>query len=107
MATPDSTAILRWYAAHQRDLPWRRPAATPWAVLVSEIMLQQTPVSRVLPVYTAWLARWPTPAALAAATAGDALREVGPPGLPAACAPTARRRQALVDRHGGEVPDVS
>ena len=59
MPTPDPAAILDWYAAHQRDLPWRRPGATPWAILVSEVMLQQTPVSRVLPVYAAWLARWP------------------------------------------------
>ena len=49
--------VLRWYAAHARDLPWRRPEATPWSVLVSEIMLQQTPVARVLPVHEAWLAR--------------------------------------------------
>ena len=69
--------ILRWYASHQRDLPWRRPAATAWAVLVSEVMLQQTPVARVLPVYEAWLARWPRPASLAAAPAGDAVRAWG------------------------------
>ena len=50
-----------WYADHARDLPWREPGATPWAVLVSEFMLQQTPVARVLPAYEAWLARWPTP----------------------------------------------
>src|SRR5262252_4734637 len=63
-----AAAILHWYASHARDLPWRRPDAGPWAVLVSEIMLQQTPVSRVLPAYEAWLARWPTPSALAAAS---------------------------------------
>ena len=61
-----AAAILRWYASHARDLPWRRPDAGPWAVLVSEIMLQQTPVSRVLPAYAAWLERWPTPASAAA-----------------------------------------
>jgi A/G-specific adenine glycosylase len=104
MATPDSTAILHWYAAHQRDLPWRHPEATPWAVLVSEIMLQQTPVSRVLPVYTAWLARWPTPAALAAATAGDALRAWGRLGYPRRAIRLYQTAQALVERHGGAVP---
>jgi A/G-specific adenine glycosylase len=104
MATPDSTAILHWYAAHQRDLPWRDPEATPWAVLVSEIMLQQTPVSRVLPVYTAWLARWPTPAALAAATAGDALRAWGRLGYPRRAIRLYQTAQALVERHGGAVP---
>ena len=58
--------LLRWYSRNARDLPWRRPDAEPWAVLVSEIMLQQTQVTRVLPVYAAWVRRWPTPADLAA-----------------------------------------
>src|ERR1700722_5602931 len=83
-AAPDPGAILDWYATHQRDLPWRRPEATPWAVLVSEIMLQQTPVARVLPVYAAWLARWPTPASLAASPAGEAVRAWGRRGQPRA-----------------------
>src|ERR1700722_11853310 len=82
LVTPDAVAILDWYAAHQRDLPWRRPDASPWAVLVSEIMLQQTPVVRVLPAYQAWLERWPTPAALAAAPAGEAVRQWGRLGYP-------------------------
>ena len=77
-----AAAILRWYASHARDLPWRRPDAGPWAVLVSEIMLQQTPVSRVLPAYEAWLARWPTPSALAAASPADAVRHWGRLGYP-------------------------
>jgi A/G-specific adenine glycosylase len=51
-------AVLGWYDEHQRDLPWRRPEATGWSVMVSEFMLQQTPVSRVLPKHTEWLARW-------------------------------------------------
>jgi A/G-specific adenine glycosylase len=101
---PDAVAILDWYAAHQRDLPWRRPDATPWAVLVSEIMLQQTPVARVLPVYTAWLARWPTPASLAASPAGDAVRAWGRLGYPRRAIRLHATAQALVDRHGGEVP---
>lgn len=65
--------VLAWYAEHGRELPWRT-TTDPWAVLVSEVMLQQTPVARVLPVYAAWLSRWPSPAALAAASAGDAVR---------------------------------
>jgi A/G-specific adenine glycosylase len=104
MAAPDHAAILGWYAAHQRDLPWRRPTATPWGVLVSEVMLQQTPVARVLPVYAAWLDRWPTPAALAAATAGDALREWGRLGYPRRAIRLHAAAQALVERHGGAVP---
>src|ERR1700746_943004 len=59
MVNGRAAAILRWYASHARDLPWRRPDASPWAILVSEIMLQQTPVARVLPPYEAWLARGP------------------------------------------------
>src|SRR4029077_20275534 len=68
------------------------------------IMLQQTPVSRVLPVYTAWLARWPTPAAPAAATAGDALRAWGRRGSPRRAIRLYQTVQALVERHGGAVP---
>ena len=102
--TPDTVAILDWYAAHQRDLPWRRSDATPWAVLVSEIMLQQTPVARVLPVYAAWLARWPTPTSLAASPAGDAVRAWGRLGYPRRAIRLHATAQALVDRHGGEVP---
>ncbi|MCM3925047.1 A/G-specific adenine glycosylase, partial [Frankia sp. AiPs1] len=78
-AAPTALAglVLDWFAAAARDLPWRRPATTPWAVLVSEVMLQQTPVARVLPVWQAWLDRWPTPAALAAQPAGEAVRAWG------------------------------
>ena len=55
--------LVAWYDRSARDLPWREPGASAWAVLVSEVMLQQTPVARVLPVYEQWLERWPTPAA--------------------------------------------
>ncbi|HET6174637.1 MAG TPA: A/G-specific adenine glycosylase [Gaiellales bacterium] len=65
--------LLAWFAAHGRDLPWRR-TRDPYAILVSEVMLQQTQVARVLERYPLWLARWPTPAALAAAPAADVLR---------------------------------
>jgi A/G-specific adenine glycosylase len=74
--------VLGWYAENARDLPWRRPDATPWGVLVSEFMLQQTPVSRVLPVWTEWLTRWPAPASLAAAPSGEAVRAWGRLGYP-------------------------
>jgi len=59
--------VLTWYEAHRRDLPWRAPGVGAWAVLVSEVMLQQTPVARVEPAWRAWLERWPTPADIAAA----------------------------------------
>ena len=65
--------LLTWYAEHRRDLPWRR-TRDPYAILVSEVMLQQTQVERVLPRYLAWLERWPTVEALAAASPGDVIR---------------------------------
>ena len=97
-------AVLSWYAAHRRDLPWRRPDASPWAVLVSEIMLQQTPVARVLPAYQAWLERWPTPAALAAAPAGEAVRQWGRLGYPRRALRLHAAACVLDRRYGGEVP---
>ena len=65
-----------------RDLPWRRPDATPWGIFVSEIMLQQTPVARVEPVWHEWMSRWPTPADLAADAPGEAVRAWGRLGYP-------------------------
>ncbi len=65
--------LLRWYAEHGRDLPWRR-TRDPYAILVSEVMLQQTQVERVVPRWTAWLERWPTVDALAVAPAADVIR---------------------------------
>lgn len=96
--------ILAWYAASARDLPWRQPGTSPWAVLVSEIMLQQTPVTRVLPAYAAWLARWPTPAALAAATPADAVRQWDRLGYPRRAVRLHAIARTLVSQHGGEVP---
>jgi A/G-specific adenine glycosylase len=96
--------ILTWYAVHARDLPWRRPDASPWAVLVSEIMLQQTPVIRVLPDYDAWLTRWPTAAALAAESAGEAVRAWGRLGYPRRALNLHASARAIVERHDGEVP---
>jgi A/G-specific adenine glycosylase len=66
--------LLAWFELNGRDLPWRR-TRDPYAILISEVMLQQTQVDRVVPRYLAWLERWPTPEALAAAPAADAIRE--------------------------------
>jgi A/G-specific adenine glycosylase len=66
--------LLEWYAANGRDLPWRR-TRDPYAILVSEVMLQQTQAARIVPRYVAWLERWPTVEALAEAAAADVLRE--------------------------------
>lgn len=96
--------VLEWYARAARDLPWRAPGVAPWAVLVSEVMLQQTPVARVLPAYDAWLQRWPTPSALAAEPAGEAVRMWGRLGYPRRALRLHESARAVVERFGGEVP---
>lgn len=101
----DWDALLGWYAAAARELPWRRGDTTPWGVLVSEVMLQQTPVARVLAPYAAWLARWPTPAALAADAPGAAVRQWGTLGYPRRALRLHAAARAMVERHGGDVPD--
>jgi A/G-specific adenine glycosylase len=104
--SPLHRPVLDWYAGNARELPWRQASATPWAVLVSEAMLQQTPVARVLPVYERWLALWPTPAALAAAAPGKAVREWGRLGYPRRALRLHAAAAAIVERHGGEVPSA-
>jgi len=96
--------VTAWFAGHARDLPWRRPGTSPWAVLVSEVMLQQTPVVRVLPAYRAWLERWPTPAALAADSPGEAVRMWGKLGYPRRALRLHGCAVAIGARHGGRVP---
>jgi len=96
--------VLDWYADHARELPWRGPGATPWAVMVSEFMLQQTPVPRVLPVFESWMTTWPTPSALAAAPSGEAVRAWGRLGYPRRALRLHAAATAIVDRHEGEVP---
>ena len=105
-AHPVVPPILDWYAGHARDLPWRRPTAGPWGVLVSEFMLQQTPVARVLPVYEAWLARWPNAGALAAEPSGEAVRAWGRLGYPRRALRLHQAATAIRAEHGGVVPDT-
>ncbi|MFI6784099.1 A/G-specific adenine glycosylase [Micromonospora sp. NPDC050276] len=106
MTSPDfATLVSRWFQQHARDLPWREPGVTPWAILVSEVMLQQTPVVRVVPAWQAWLARWPDPAALAADTPAEAIRMWGRLGYPRRAVRLRECAVAIVDRHGGQVPD--
>ncbi len=97
-------AVTAWYAGAARDLPWRRPGTSPWAVLVSEVMLQQTPVTRVVPSYDTWLSRWPTPAALADDEPGEAVRMWGRLGYPRRALRLHAAAVAIVERHGGELP---
>ncbi|WP_416342595.1 A/G-specific adenine glycosylase [Isoptericola peretonis] len=96
---------VAWFDDAARDLPWRRADRTPWGVLVSEVMLQQTPVARVEPVWRAWLDRWPTPANLAAAPTADVLRAWDRLGYPRRALRLADCARAIVERHDGAVPD--
>lgn len=103
-SSPLVAPVLEWYDEHARDLPWRRPDASAWSVMVSEFMLQQTPVARVLPVHAAWLDRWPTPADLAAEPTGEAVRAWGRLGYPRRALRLHAAATAIRDEHGGAVP---
>ncbi|MFG6504215.1 A/G-specific adenine glycosylase [Microbacterium sp. P05] len=102
---PDlAPALQRWYGEHARDLPWRRPGFGAWGTLVSEFMLQQTPVARAIPHLEAWLERWPTPAALAAEPPAEAVRQWANLGYPRRALWLHRAAVQIRDVHGGVVP---
>ena len=94
-----------WFRVNQRVLPWRAVDYPAWGILVSEIMLQQTPVARVIPRLEQWLERWPTPAALAASSAGDAVRAWDRLGYPRRALNLHAAAVAITDRHQGVVPE--
>lgn len=98
-------AVLAWFAEHARTLPWREPDVGAYGVLVSEVMLQQTPVARVLGPWREWLERWPDPSALAAADSADVLRAWGRLGYPRRALRLQAAAIAIRDRHNGVVPD--
>jgi A/G-specific adenine glycosylase len=100
-----AATVVDWYHANRRDLPWRRDGFTPWGTLVSEFMLQQTPVSRVIPRLEEWLTRWPTPADLAAVPPGEAVRAWQSLGYPRRALWLHAAAVAITERHGGVVPD--
>ena len=100
----DADLLIDFFDRYGRDLPWRDPAATPWAVLVSEVMLQQTPVVRVLPVFFEWLARWPAPADLAADSPAAAIRAWGRLGYPRRALRLHAAATVITTEHGGAVP---
>lgn len=106
--TPDNTELTRalnaWFTHAARDLPWRSEGTTAWAVLVSEFMLQQTQVERVIPRWTAWLERWPTPSALAAAEPGEAVRAWDRLGYPRRALWLHRAAAEIASQHGDVVP---
>src|SRR5438067_13024111 len=96
--------LLAWWREHGRDLPWRR-TRDPWAILVSELMLQQTQVPRVIPKYDAFLRRFPTPAACAAAPVGAVVRQWAGLGYNRRAVHLHTTAVAVVERHGGSLPD--
>lgn len=102
---PLRAAVLDWFGRHARDLPWRAADRSAWGVLVSEVMLQQTPVVRVEPAWRAWMARWPEPADLAAASPADVLRAWDRLGYPRRALRLQECARAVVERHGGVVPE--
>ena len=100
--------VVDWYCANARDLPWRRPdfhdRYGAWGTLVSEFMLQQTPVSRVVPRLQEWLERWPTPARMATATPAEVVQQWANLGYPRRALWLHRAAVEVVQRHGGDVP---
>lgn len=100
--------LAEWYRSNARDLPWRRAdfheTFGAWGVLVSEFMLQQTPVARVIPHLEAWLARWPDPTAMAAATPADVVQQWANLGYPRRALWLHRAAVEVTERHGGVVP---
>jgi A/G-specific adenine glycosylase len=103
LLTPNE--LLDWYDRNRRDLPWRNPDVTPWQIMVSEFMLQQTPVSRVEPIWLDWIARWPTPSATAAASAGEIVRAWGKLGYPRRAKRLHECAIVIARDHADQVPD--
>ncbi|MGU3291873.1 A/G-specific adenine glycosylase [Williamsia sp. M5A3_1d] len=96
--------LLSWFDDHERDLPWRAEGVTPWQILMSEIMLQQTPVARVTPIWLEWVARWPVPSAMAASGVGEVVRAWGKLGYPRRAMRLHACATVLAERHGDVVP---
>jgi A/G-specific adenine glycosylase len=100
----DERELVGWYDQAQRDLPWRHPDVTAWQILVSEFMLQQTPVARVQPVWVDWVARWPTASSTAAAGTADVLRAWGKLGYPRRAKRLHECATVIAREHGDVVP---
>jgi len=95
--------ITQWFAKNKRDLPWR--ATSPWGVMVSEFMLQQTPVARVLPKWNEWMQRWPTPAELALATPAQVITAWGRLGYPRRALRLHESAKIIAHDFNNEVPE--
>lgn len=97
-------ALILWYTKNKRSLPWREPGVTAWGVLVSEIMLQQTPVARVEPIWLEWMERWPVPSGLAAVSQGEVVRAWGKLGYPRRALRLHAAAAEIAARHDDIVP---
>jgi len=97
--------LLAWYERSRRDLPWREPSVDAWQILVSEFMLQQTPVARVLSIWPDWVRRWPSASATAAANAADVLRAWGKLGYPRRAKRLHECATVIARDHDDVVPD--
>ena len=104
MTAAIAETIADWYEREHRDLPWRAPGFPPWGILVSEFMLQQTQVQRVIPRLEAWLERWPTPADLAAVPPGEAVRAWDRLGYPRRALALHGAATAIAHEHGNAAP---
>ena len=100
---PLEKPIVNWFKKNKRDLPWR--TTTPWGVMVSEYMLQQTPVNRVLPKWIEWMERWPTPADLADATPAQVITAWGRLGYPRRALRLHAAAQIIAEDFNNEVPE--
>ena len=97
-------SVIDWYSVHGRALPWREPGTSPWGILVSEFMCQQTQVDRVIPKWLDWMAEWPTPADLADASPAEAIRRWDRLGYPRRAKWLHGAARELAAVHGNTVP---
>ena len=102
MKSKDQQAIISWFEENKRDLPWRK--TNPWGVMVSEYMLQQTPVNRVLPKWIEWMQRWPSPEDLAAAKKSEVITAWGRLGYPRRALRLHEAAQIIAKEHKNQVP---
>lgn len=100
----DTALVREWYSTHQRELPWRAQGVSAWQILVSEVMLQQTPVARVVPAWQAWCARWPTAEALQEASLGEVLSQWNRLGYPRRAKNLHRCAQIVTADYRGALP---
>ncbi|WP_246600210.1 A/G-specific adenine glycosylase [Skermania piniformis] len=103
-ADVDIVTLTDWYRRNARDLPWRAPGTAGWPILLSEVMLQQTPVARVAPIWAEWVTQWPRPSAMAASTPAEVLRAWGRLGYPRRALRLHECAEILATEHADRVP---